>query len=320
MSLDLTKTALQIDEMASALKARHSDFRERMGRASDALALFDSDEYERKRQQSLEALFWNVPAAIDSPGSQFAPPVLPDDFCVVAVDGSHIDIDRHIPARCFLINIGAVVLNYGSRPDAQLSSRPKLYARDDELVIRDKGGSFREQSVEGGVLGVKRAVEELKALVEVVKELPPDVPTLGLLDGSLILFGVSESVFPPFVIDELVVEGYVGALDELRQLSSQRRLAIASYISLPRSQETVNALRVQVCPYDTPDCRQHCGEKRVGEKPCDKAVGGLMDRQVFREWLNPKSRSGLMESNFALIERHYAGHKVDFFYVNTGEE
>ncbi len=319
MSLDLSKTALQIDQMASELKAQQSNFREHLGRAVDALDTFDADEYERKRQQSAEAMFWSVPRAWDSIGAQYAAPQTPEDFCVVAVDGSHIDIDRHIPARCFLINIGRSVLTYGSHPDARLSSSPRLYARDDELVIRDRGVSYREQRVEGGVLGVKRAVEEMKALAEVVKELPPDIPTLGLIDGSLVLYGVSESIFPSFVIEELVVEGYARALDELRQLSSERRLAIASYISLPRSQEAVNALRVQVCPYDTPDCRHYCASVRVGERPCDR-VGGLMDRQVFGKSLQPGARSGIMETSSRLIEQSYGGHRIAFFYVNTGEE
>ena len=91
----------------------------------------------------------------------------PDDFCVAAVDGSHIDVDLHLPARCCLINIGSCVLTYGSAPNAVLSSHPTLYASDDELTLRSRSGTYQEQSIQGSVLSALRAVEELRSLVDV---------------------------------------------------------------------------------------------------------------------------------------------------------
>lgn len=318
MALDLTRTALQIDDMAVALRNRNEDRFRRLETAVDTVESFDVEAYGKKRALSQSTLTWNVPAVPDSPHASYEPPPVPDDFCVVAVDGSHIDIDRHIPARCYLINIGATVIRYGSEPDARLFSRPRLYAADDELVIRDGYAPYREQNIDGALLGAKRAVEELRGLANVLRESPSDIPTLGLVDGTLLMFGLQ--AYPDYVVRELVDEGFVAVLDELRQMSSERTLALASYISLPRSAELVNALRVQICPYEISDCNRECGEVKPGERPCDKGVGGLIDREVLSQSLAPGERSSVFTSASALVAQHYRDHEIHFFYVNVGEE
>ena len=119
MSLDLANTAQQIDHMAQDLTARQSDKNLRLRRALQAIRSFDVAEYTHKRGQSKATLAWPVPELLDDPGARYGPEPLPHDFCVVAADGSHIDVDRHVPARCFLINIGVTALTYGSRADAR---------------------------------------------------------------------------------------------------------------------------------------------------------------------------------------------------------
>ncbi len=320
MSLDLSKTALQIDQMARDLKSRQSDRRLKLRRAIEVVGSFNADDYESKRLQSDTTLAWNAPLVPDIPTARYGPPPLPEDFCVVAVDGSHVDIDRHIAARCFLINIGVSELRYGSRPDARLSSHPRLYASDDELVIRDETAPSREQSIEGAVLGAKRAVEEIRAAVQVARDLPEDVPTLVLMDGSLIMFGLMSYGYRDFVLRELMEEGFVQALEDFRKLANARPLAVASYISLPRSADVINALRLAVCPFEVADCGRHCGGIKTGQRECDKAVGGMMDREVFSEILEPGERSAVFASTSQVVSKYYQGHDIHFFYVHAGEE
>ena len=320
MSLDLGKTALEIDQMALSLKARHSDRRLRLERALEAVGSFNVEDNERKRLESKPTVAWRIPAVRDHPGARHALPAPPDDVCVVSADGSHIDVDRHIAARCFLINIGVAVLNYGSQPDARLSNHPRLYAHPDELVIRDPSAARREQTIEGAVLGAKRTVEEIRALAQVVRDLPPHVPTVALMDGSLIMLGLVGHGFREFVLRELMEEGFVRVFDELAQMASHRPLVLASYVSLPRSAEVVNALRLEVCPYDLADCGRHCGALAAGQRPCDATAQELLDREIFWEILEPGERSGVFDSPSSLVEDHYQGYGVHFFYVHAGEE
>ena len=319
MSLDLISTATQIDGMAVDLSAHRTEREARLRRALEAVEGFSLDGYGAARDLAGEALRWAAPAVLEAPRSHHAPPPVPADFCVASVDGSHIDVDRHLAARCFLINTGVSVLTYGSRPDASLTNRPRLYARDDEIVIRDPA-TFRQQTIEGAVLAAKRTVEEIKALAEVVRELPAGTPTLGLLDGSLVMLGLVGPLNQDFVLRELVEEGFAAALEELRLMAGERPLALASYISLPRSADMINALRVMVCPYQVSDAGYRCGLRGSGREPCDNCVGGALDREVFSELLEPGERSALFGVSSAAVDKYYLGNGVRFFYVNAGEE
>ena len=180
MALDLTRTAIQIDDMAAALRAGHADKGARLGRAIAAAVAFDPDMYIAKKEQPDTDLNWTVPEIDERLDTSYGPPPLPDDYCVVGVDGSHIDVSRHIPAHCYLINIGGMALRYGKEPDAREFSEPRLYAETDELVIRDRFAPYREETISGALLDAKRAVEELRGVLERLRELPPDLPAWGL--------------------------------------------------------------------------------------------------------------------------------------------
>ena len=318
MALDLSRTALQIDDMAAALKNGHADKGARLRKAYVAASAFDPVEYARKLAQRGTELNWTVPDARERIDSSYSPPLLPDDYCVVGVDGSHIDVSRHIPAHCYLINIGGMALRYGSEPDAQVFNTPQLYAGESELVIRDKFAPYREETISGALLDARRAVEELRGLMDALLDLPPDIPALGLMDGSLIVFGMHRH--PDFVVHQILDEGYAKLLGEIRQLSSERAMAIASYISLPRSAEVVNALRLSVCPYPVANCDRECGAVRRGERPCDHEADGVLDRELFAHHLSLGERSAVFESNSSLVKNHYGGHGISFFYVRTEQE
>ena len=54
------------------------------------------------------------------------PPDVPADWTALSVDGSHIDVDRHLPLRCHLINLGGCAITYGASYGCQLFSEPTL--------------------------------------------------------------------------------------------------------------------------------------------------------------------------------------------------
>ena len=318
MALDLTRTAVQIDDMAAALRAGRADKGLRLASALAAARKFSPAEYMAKRTQPGTELNFATPDVHERVDAAYSPPPLPEDYCVVGVDGSHIDVSRHIPAHCYLINIGGMSLRYGGMPGASAFSEPRLYANEDELVIRDRSAPYREETISGALLDAKRAVEELRGLLDTLRELPPDAPALGLIDGSLILFGMYRH--DEFVRRQLIGEEYVRVLDEIKRMAAERTLAIASYISLPRSVEVVNALRVSVCPYPVPSCDRECGTVRRDARPCDIEVGGVLDREIFANLLGMGERSAAFSSNTAIVRDYYGGHGVSFFYVRTDEE
>ncbi|MEK7353403.1 MAG: DNA double-strand break repair nuclease NurA, partial [Chloroflexota bacterium] len=206
-------------------------------------------------------------------------------------------------------------LHYGANPDAVLESHPSLYASDEDLTIAPTGAKGREQLVEGALLGIKRGVDECKRLAELAAELPLGSSSLALLDGSLILWGLE--AFPDFVAESLLDKGFLECLTQVRKLNKDRKLALASYISYPRSTDVVNALRVAVCPYDPPDCDRYCP---VGEKRGCDAVAGVQDRWLFENILGQGERSALFISQSSVVRKHYGEHRVYFFYLRADDE
>ncbi len=315
MSLDLTKVATLVGGMVARLKAGGEEKRKRLNHALEVLSDKSTDiDYLRKKIVSSKTT-WLVAGLVDGLDQHYKALPLPTEFTVIATDGSHIDVDRHRSTRCYLINIGTIVLHYGASPNAVLDSSPRLYAGDENLVMAPAGNRGREQPIEGALLGIKRSVDECQRLAELAAELPPGSSTLALLDGSLILWGLE--AYPEFVTEALLDKGFLNYLNEIKKLNKDKTLALASYISYPRSTDVVNALRVVLCPHDPPDCDRHCS---IGEKrECD-TVAGVQDRELFSNLLNQGERSALFISQSSVVRKHYGEHWVYFFYLRVDDE
>ncbi len=317
MSLDFIQVAVQIEDMAAQLKDREKEREDRFRYAMETLHSKAQNLDSLKGKIERSKTTWLVAGLREGLDQCFQPDPGPEDFLVLACDGSHIDVDRHSPARCYLINIGSVILHYGSNPDAILESRATLYAGEQDLSLADPLGS-RAESVEGALLGAKRAIEECRALANLVSELPPDLPILALLDGSLILWGLAGQAHADFVKNELLNEGFLTVLDQLREAGRERPLALASYISLPRSTEVVNALRVAICPHDPVDCDRYCPGRGTARE-CD-AVAGIEDRNLFGLLLRDGERSPIFASLSSIVRNYYREHEIHFFYIRGDEE
>ncbi len=319
MSLDLTKIVSQVESMATRLKAGSQQRRRHRQQALNILSdeTIDLDQLKRKILTSKTS--WLVAELVEGLNRHYEAPPPPTEFTVIASDGSHIDVDRHRSARCFLINIGSVILNYGLSPDATLDNHPHLYFDDEELIMTPPGGGGREQPIEGALLGIKRSVEECRYLAQMATELPSGVSALALIDGSLILWGLVSKDYPEFIVEELLDKGFINCLNEIKKLNEDRRIAIASYISFPRSTDVVNALRVAICPNEIPNCDRYCGDSAPGKRECD-AIAGVQDRDLFFNLLAEGERSALFISRSSIVQKRYGIHRVYFFYLRVDDE
>jgi hypothetical protein len=316
MSLDLSKLVGQIVDLAASLKSKAGERQAKLEFALKTLEACAADLNALKHKVESSKTTWLVAGLKESIDLGQTAPHCPDDFIVLASDGSHIDVDRHQSAHCFLINIGMAQLQYGRNPDAQLLSFPSLYFKDGEVAITSADG--RQIPIEGQLLGIKRSIEECRWLVDGVKEVNADLPLVALLDGSLILWRLAEQVYSDFVIRELLVDGFLKYLSQLRELSRSRRLAVASYISYPRSTEVVNLLRLAICPHLPVDCDRYCSGRFEGRE-CD-VVGGLLDRDLFARLLAPGQRSALFSNRSSVVAKYYEDNEINFFYVRLDGE
>jgi hypothetical protein len=314
MSLDLTKVAGQVIAMVAGLRERRGEDEKRLRFALDTIGNEAIDLDGLKKKIEAGRTTWLVADIVEGLNKRHPLSPAPPDFTVLAADGSHIDVDRHQSTRCYLINIGSVVIRYGSRPDASLASSPRLYSDDKDLAITPTGGG-REQPVEGNILAAKRSVEECHCLADLAANLPAGSTALALLDGTLILWGLE--AYPDFVTDALLHGGLLKCLDAMKKLNKDHRLALASYISFPRSTDVVNVLRVAVCPNDIPDCDKQCPPGK--ERDCD-ALAGVRDRDLFLSVLDRGERSALFISPSKIVKEHYGLHRVYFFYLRVDNE
>ena len=318
MALDLGSTFLQLDEVSESLGRFRDDRRQRLQRfvdeaaSVDAQAAIDKTAFDRDRPflaaQVQERLIGGC-----------GPADLPSDWRVVAVDGSHIDVDRHLPVATYLINLGGCTLTYGAEPEANFFSQPDLASEHGDLYITDPADHVQEEPVTGALLGLVRTVRELERLADAVEECPPGLPTLALVDGSLVLWGLSGQGYQPYIRQAIVQDRLLPALDRLQKQSQLRPLSVAAYVSLPRSTEAVNAARAALCPFDRARCRRSCGSRRSVVSPCDMA-NDFLDREMFEETLDPGWRSPVYRTNSSVPRESYGEHQVFFYYLNCGEE
>ena len=325
MSLDLVATMAQIEALAGRMRDAQVERATRLSEARAALAQSTAYTLKQRAGEAQGRFVFPHADPLDDPARRYPRPDVPTDYGVIAADGSHIDVDRHLPVRCFLINIGLCRLVYGAQPGAQLDHAAQLYTEPEELSIVDPESPLNSYALEGPLLGIKRTVDEVAALADAVEDAPSDLPLLLLVDGSLVLWplggeGPPPGRFPAYVRRVLLEEGFLRSMERLRQAAMGRTILPAAYISLPGSREVAGALRLSLCPHDpVGDCGRHCQAIQAGKRRCD-TVHGFSDRELYAESLAPGERTALFASRTPVVRDHYGPHEVRFFYLNVGEE
>lgn len=307
MPLKLGSITDQVTRMTATVRPPEQDLL--LARARQLLRDVDPAALRKRLEERAEASRKRVPWLAALPTGTLAgthpAPLPPADFSVVAADGSAIPPDRHSPLRYYVINTGYAVLTYGTNPDAVLDSAGRLYFEEKDLYIEPQGQRI---PVDGARLGLKMQVEEMETLLNAAGQ--ASLPAVALRDGSLIMWplhGEEKTVQTQFLNE------FLGCLNEF-----QRSIfPVASYISYSGGQDVVNALRVWLCPMETPDC-QRCPLTDDQRDLCT-FLGTVRDRHLFAGLLTTGERSEIFESSSAILEK-YRGHRIRFFYLNVGGE
>jgi len=326
MTLDFERLAKQLDDLGPRLRERAEEAQARLPQALDAVRAWAGRTDSLRERLEAASTSWLLAEPLAEPMDAALPaPPTPDEYVALASDGSHVDVDRHSPVSCYLLNLGRVRIRYGSHPEADLASQPELAFEDERLVLSDRSDASREDVLSGNLLAALRSVREVEALARLAAEEDSGLPTLALLDGTLVLWGLARKEFRGEIKRVLLDEGIIRALDDLKTLASQKPIALASYISHPDASEVVHTLRLAVCPLPQGqpprpvDCRR-CPREADEPRPCD-AVGLSSDRPLFRALLAPGQRSAVFRRKHktpgSIEEAFYGQHSVAFFYLRT---
>jgi len=308
LSLDLNNTASQISEMVSKKRDDLESIESRLQHMVDLLQNFDYQRYIDKKSKLPDLWAWPLLELPENPGNSISLRATPENYIAIGVDGSHIDVNRHIPIRCFLINIGVAKIEYGTTPNAELLSTPVLYYGHPQVTIPNPNEIHKDVPIEGALLGAFRTVKELEEMTKVIESNDSNIPTIGLLDGTLLLLDVLRRGIDQFVIDDLLNQRFLKALSKIKNINENKRTLLASYISLPASKEFMNSLRF----YDS----DSFDDPKIGQD----LNYDILDRQLFSKILKENDRSELFPSSHPSVESYYSEHHLMFFYVNTGSE
>lgn len=313
MSLDLSRVAAQLQALVPALKRSRVSQDAALPQVRRALAgePLDWESLRSRVEDRIALLDFPRPAQIvEDLGRVYPLPNVPTAHTILATDGSQIDVDRHAPVPCYVINTGEVRLSYGDHPSASLTSHPSV--RSAGLLDEDDEGESDEESRasrERVRIELLRTVEEIRTLRTMVEAEDFTAPTLALMDGSLVFWGARLAG----KAGDSYVKDYVQELDALQALATGRPLAVASYISSPGGREVTRAVRAAFCYDDRSRCQSECWDKHNPSKPCAMAES-VFDGDLFG-FLEPGERSALF-----VIRQKVVSVDVSFFYLNAGPE
>jgi len=238
---------------------------------------------------------WPLPTWHGNPNTAIPIKAPSSPYELFSVDGSQVYPDRHQNIGCFLINTGEVTLRYGTHKEpVTFSSTPVLFAGDAQKV------DGIEPSPD--LVNALRQQYELTAGYELATANQRDgIAQLLLFDGSLVFWNL-ESKDKRF--RDVFLPRYLATLEKLHA----QRIPTASYISLPKSKELVNLVRLQLCNFETTHQELYV------------AADYVVDAGIARSFLQPHERSIIFQNN-ASISTHYPPHlKPCFFYLHIGDE
>lgn len=308
--LDFVSLHKLLDEMVIDQKSIHRNYRDKLALAQSTL-----DEWTAQWNALLEKIrksrtSWLLADDLHEPfDRRYALPDCPEQISVVATDGSQIFPDRHELSPCHLINIGTVVLHYGTGERPILRNHPQLFYKEQD-TYREWNG--RRVPVNAELISALRGALEIQELSLAAEEAAADhQQVVGVTDGTLILWNLEGK---PREFQQEILTFYLTSFEQLKSL----RIPFFGYISHPTSADVINVLRVALCPEHPTNCDRCPYKNQQAELPCEP-IAGVTDAVFFASILQPGERSSIFQSQSDILKA-YGEHSVYFFYLHVGSE
>lgn len=328
--LDLMKIAQQMQGISDHLTQEAAAARHRVERADGLLnqALIHQSQLVQQLESGRDRLGFTAACPVEPLDTHLLIQPAPNRHTVIATDGSQIAPSHHEIAYCYLINVGRIGLHYGQSRYPIIDNQPEIIYRPEDLYLSRQWGISTEEW-----MGHRRTVAEAVVLAELGQDIvgkryldqqipiplsnsalqpnpPVAIPTLAMVDGSLIYWFLEQ--MPGEARDRILLP-ILDAWDQLRGLN----IPLVGYLSASRSGEALNFLRLESCPYDTPDCLSHCVDPS-DRLPC-QIFNPLRDVTFWAARLSPGERSPLWRSSAPVLQ-DYGEHTIYFCYVHVGAE
>lgn len=349
MSLDILAVAGQVRQMGQDIANSQSDYRDRV-RWARLMMQQNSQRWNAMAgdiRQSRETRTARAALPLEALVARHAAPPCPTAYVAAAADGSQAEPDRHGHVAYYLINTGAALMRYGDDAAASFHTVPRLfYRREDLFVVEERQPSWpatqepREAQVDGEILAMKRSVAEVEDLARLAQNVPADLPSVLMIDGTLTLVAKS-SAEDAWVGKQLVLQ-YRAALETIQDLG----IPIVGFISRSSATWVMDMLQVGVCRGQVEACSFCRGRSTATQTAATQTAGGetteeqsagehnrcallgLRDRSLFDASLDesgvppplrPGERSALFQTSAKLFHE-YGPNEPAMFYLNSGRE
>lgn len=305
--LDLTKLAKAMQGISQHLTVEATASRQRLDLAQKLLAAAYAQQAElvQRQQKWRDRMLFTAAAPVEPLNTRIDLPVPPAVHTVIATDGSQIAPNHHEIAYCYLLNVGRIVLHYGQNRQPLLDSLPEVFYRFEDLYISRQWGIRTEEW-----MGYRRTASEATVLAELACAAQNQVPTLAMVDGSLVYWFLEQL---PNEARDHILPPILDAWSHLRNSG----IPIIGYLSASRSGEALNFLRLQACTHKVPDCMTFC-PNQLEKTPC-QVLDPLRDTALWTVQLQPGQRSALWRSSARILDL-YGDHAIYFCYVHVGTE
>ncbi len=236
-----------------------------------------------------------------------------NNYSVLSVDGSQIYPDRHIAnAGCFLINTGGIFLNYNNinsnnNSCVKLFSEPKIFLIKD--IISEINGEFFSRDL----VDFKREESELYYIYKISRDKSP----VCFIDGSIIFWQLesrtheSQNTGPK----KYFLDKYIFYLERLYK----NKILAAGYISMPRSKELVNLVKLALCRFDVNYCDCIKCHSKYSDFPC-KQIDNILDTHIVRSFVKKFCRTTVFHSTSKIVSLYPDYLSPSFVYLNVGSE
>lgn len=274
---------------------------------------------EALREAAMRAALYIQAWPEEPPAGAIAAPPCPENYLVLAVDGSAIEPEDPEPLPHCVIHAATAGFAYAPSAYWVAHSVALRYTEADMQLRLADGGDPLE--VSGPVVATLRAFAELQLLAHelpVAQQRQAGRPLLALMDAIMLWShrGVGES-HEAFKREYLMRS--VALVDEFRQA----QVPLASFISGPRHREVVHTLMTLFCT--NPGHTGGCGNCRNPAPEC-QSLRGLQDRHLFA-FLQPGERSAVFRSLYRGNMQWRLGDiasvrdpRLAFCYLNMGPE
>ncbi|MFA6065820.1 MAG: DNA double-strand break repair nuclease NurA [Candidatus Babeliaceae bacterium] len=252
-------------------------------------AMLGDPDYKQKIEQMRSS--YQIPSWSGTLDTAISVPKECGDYTILSVDGSQIYPDRHQGFECSLINIGTVLIRYGSTSSVSLDSVPSVLFKD----------SLFESDMSPEAINCYRSEEELTVALAASEKVRHENPLL-LFDGSLIMWHLEGK-------EKKSKHYFLSRSLELMNKLYDMKILHAGYISLPKSKELVNIIR------------------RAGEMGMYMSLNAhlssldtIVDTGITHFFLAPHARTIVFKNQSALVDAYPQHIRPHFFYLNNGYE